>query len=185
MRCVLQPVAAMAFVVLLGSHAGGQTLADGLGAGGVHGGYAPFNQPFGGFGFGYTQVLPSNTYVLNRYWMLVETPSLGVLPAGGAAVSVVPAQAAEPVQIVGKARAGKPARPARSAATRYGVRKSYRAAAQPIQSLPSGSLYWPGTAGAPLYSPAQRYGTYGSGYGLGAYGSIDYGSSYKGYYWGY
>ena len=85
MRCVLQPVAAMAFVVLLGSHAGGQTLADGLGAGAFMVDTAPFNQPFGGFGFGYTQVLPSNTYVLNRYWMLVETPSLGVLPAGGAA----------------------------------------------------------------------------------------------------
>ena len=37
----------------------------------------------------------------------------------------------------------------------------------------------------PLYSPAQRYATYGQGYRVSPYGSVDYGMAYKGYYWGY
>jgi len=180
MRRILGPILAMGFVVMLVGQASAQTPEDDLIGGSVHGGYAPYNLPFGGFGFGYTQVLPSNSYVLDRYWMVAATPSVGTM-----AQAVAPAQATEPVQRVARARAGKPARPVRSVAPKAGARKTYQAAAQTTEPLPSGSLYWQGNAGVPLYSPAQRYGTYGYGYGSSPHGTIDYGFAYQGYYWGY
>jgi hypothetical protein len=186
MRRILGPVLAIALMMSLGSRVVAQVPEDDLRAGSVYRGPGPFNEPYGGFGFGYTQVLPSNSYVFDRYWNVVQTPSVGsTTPDGGMTPSVASEQPAAPVQRVAKARTGRPARLAARAAARSVGRKSYQAAVQPPAPLPSGSLYWPGAAGASLYSPALRSGTYGWGYGVSSYGSIDYGSSYKGYYWGY
>jgi hypothetical protein len=180
MKRILGPVVAMALMVVLSPQASAQMPQDALRAGSVYGGFAPFNQAYGGFGFGYSQVLPSNSFVLDRYWMVEATPGVGTM-----APAVAPAQAAAPVRGVARARPGRTARSVRLAASKSGARKSYPAAAQPTEPLPSGSLYWPGTDAVPLYSPAQRYESYGYGYDRSPVGSIDYGSSYKGYDWGY
>ena len=72
-------------------------------------------------------------------------------------------------------------RPARSLG-RAGHRRRTAASARTSAPLPTGSLYWP-DAVVPLYSPAQRYATYGQGYGVSPYGTADYGAAYKGHYW--
>ncbi len=185
MMRILGPVVAIT-LMSLGSRAVAQVPEDDLRAGSTNGRPGLFNESYGGFGFGYTQVLPSNSYVFDRYWNLVETPSVGsTTPDGSLTPSVASTRPGEPAERVAKARTGKPARLAGKAASRSVGRKTYRTAVQPPEPLPSGSLYWPGSAGASLYSPALRSGTYGWGYGVSSYGSIDYGSSYKGYYWGY
>jgi hypothetical protein len=180
MKRILGPVVAMALMVVLSPQASAQMPQDNLWGRSVYGGSAPFNQADGGFGFGYTQLLPSNSYVLDRYWMVEATPAVGTMTPG-----VAPARAVAPVQGVARARSGRTARSVRAAATKAGARKSYQAAAPPTEPLPSGSLYWPGTDAVPLYSPDQRYGSYGYGYDRSPVGSIDYGSYYKGYDWGY
>lgn len=133
----------------------------------------------GGFGFEYTQPIPSNTVLLDRWWVPVQTPAVGTVPPPAQAVETAPA-----VQATGPVRTARTARGIRSFA-RVGTRRSTRFAAQPTTSLPTGSLYWPGAAGVPLYSPAQRYAAYGQGYDVSPYGSTDYGANYKGLYWGY
>jgi len=180
MRRILGPILAMGLIVILGARASAQAQEGELSGGSIQGGISPFNLPFGGFGLGYTQVLPSDSYVFNRYWQVVATPSVGMMTP-----TVAPAQATEPVQKAVRPRAGKPARPARTAAMKARARTTVQAPAPMIEPLPSGSLYWSGAAGIPLYSPAERYGSYGYGYGRTPHGTIDYGSAYKGYYWGY
>jgi hypothetical protein len=83
---------------------------------------------------------------------------------------------------VAPARAARAQRAGRSLA-RSGNRSFTGAGVQPGAPLPTGSLYWPGARGMPVYSPAQRYATYGYGYGVSPYGTADYGAAYKGYYW--
>jgi hypothetical protein len=131
----------------------------------------------GGFGLQYTQPIPSGTLVLNRWGMLEATPGVGT--------ALPPATAVEqPASVppVARARVARGNRMGRSFARVTG-RPITGAGVQPGAPLPSGSLYWPGAAGMPLYSPAQRYATYGYGYGASPYGTADYGAAYKGYYW--
>jgi hypothetical protein len=135
----------------------------------------------GGFGFEYTQPIPSNSYVLDRWWWVQPTPVVGTTMPPTAAVEQ-PAPA--PVQPVNPRRAARAIRTGRSL-SRVGARTSSRSVTPAVIPLPTGSLYRPAPAGLPLYSPAQRYASYGQGYGLSPYGSADYGALYKGLYWGY
>ncbi len=131
---------------------------------------------YAGFGLGYTQVIPSNSLVLDRWWMLQETPMVvPMLPESGASRA--------PVSTATATAAPRAARPARSFA-RGGSRRSDRSVTPASSPLPTGSLDWGGSAVVPLYSPVQRYATYGQGYGVSPYGTADYGAAYKGYYWG-
>ena len=125
------------------------------------------------------QPIPSSTFVLDRWGMLEATPMLGAaLPV--AAVVERPATARA-------AHVGRVARPARAvrSLSRVNTRRTSRAAVEDFAPLPTGSLYWPGAVGMPLYSPAQRYASYGFGYGVSPYGTADYGAAYKGLYSGY
>jgi hypothetical protein len=131
---------------------------------------------YAGFGLGYTQVIPSNSLILDRWWMLEETPMVSsTLPQPGAARTPVATATATPNP--------RAARPARSLG-RAGSRRLDRSVTPASAPLPTGSLGWGGSAVVPLYSPVQRYATYGQGYGVSPYGSTDYGAAYKGYYWG-
>ncbi len=129
---------------------------------------------YGGFGQEYSQPIPSNTLVLDRWWMLEETP--------GVADALPPAAAVQRPAVAGPIAPRRVARTNRSFA-RPGRRPVTRAGVQPGAPLPTGSLYWPGAVGMPVYSPAQRYASYGWGYGVSPYGTADYGAAYKGYYW--
>lgn len=135
----------------------------------------------GGFGFDYAQPIPANGYVLNRWWMVQATPMVGnPLPPTAYAQQqpAAAAQAAQPGRVTRNTRAGR-------SLSRVNSRPYNRYGVQPVAPLPTGSLYLPVTPGMPLYSPAQRYASYGQGYGVSPYGSADYGAMYKGYYWGY
>jgi hypothetical protein len=128
---------------------------------------------FGGFGQEYSQPIPSDSLVLDRWWMLEATPRMDGAP---------PSVAVERPTAVPSA-AGRVARTNRSfARARHAASK--RASVQTAAPLPTGSLDWPGASGMPIYSPAQRYASYGWGYGVSPYGTADYGAAYKGYYWG-
>jgi hypothetical protein len=180
MKRNLGPILAMGLVAVLGVQASAQAQEGELSGGSVQGGSTPFNLPSGGFGLGYTQVLPSDGYVLDRYWQVVATSSAGTMAPADA-----PAQATEPVQRVARARAGKPARTARSVGIKARARKTDQVASQTTEPLPSGSLYWSGAAGVSLYSPTERYASYGYGYDRSPHGTTDYGFAYQGYYLGY
>jgi hypothetical protein len=131
---------------------------------------------YAGFGLDYTQTVPSNSLVLDQWWMLQETPMVGpMLPEAGAART--------PVAKVSAIPAPRAARPARSFA-RAGSRRLGRSVTPASSPLPIGSLDWGGSAVVPSYSPVQRYAAYGQGYGVSPYGTADYGAAYKGYYWG-
>ncbi len=129
----------------------------------------------GGFGMDYAQPVPSNTYVLDRWWMVQATPSVGsALPPSNQVQSApVVVQPANPRRMTRAARS----------LSRMNARAVNRVGAPAATALPSGSLYWPATS-MPLYSPEQRYAAYGQGYGVSPYGSVDYGAQYKGLYWG-
>jgi hypothetical protein len=129
---------------------------------------------YAGFGLGYTQVIPSNSLVLDRWWMLQETPMVGSMSPDAAA------SAAGTAPAVPAARATRPAR----SLARTGSRRLDRSVTPTSEPLPTGSLDWGGSAVVPLYSPIQRYATYGQGYGVSPYGTADYGAAYKGYSWG-
>ncbi len=131
---------------------------------------------YGGFGFEYTQPIPSNTLLLDRFWMVEPTPSV---------VAPMPRTAAVPQPVAQPANTGRVARATRTGRTfsRIVARPYNRAGIQTATPLPTGSLSWNGVGSVPLYSPAQRYATYGSGYGVSPYGSVDYGAQYKGMYW--
>jgi hypothetical protein len=158
---------ATVLVTIVGSEARAQGPVGAYTGASAQAGY-PGSEPFGGFGFNHAQVLPSNSYVLDQWWMLWATPTVGT-------VAPEPAAPAPPAT-----------RPAPASRTpRNLVRRSTRASAPATHPLPTGSLYWPGASGVVLYSPAQRYASYEGGYARSAYGTIDYGLSYKGFYWGY
>jgi hypothetical protein len=136
--------------------------------------YLPAN---GGFGFEYTQPIPSNSLMLDRWWMVQATPAV-VTPMPATAVAAPPAavEPADPGRVARATRTGR-------SFSRVVSRPYNRAVVQPATSLPTGSLSWLGVASVPLYSPAQRYATYGEGYGVSPYGTVDYSASYKGMYW--
>ena len=114
----------------------------------------------GGFGLEYTQPIPSNSYVLDRWWMVQATPTVGNACRR-------------------RPRAAGPRRsPAGQSVGRWLVRpgpsavRAGQCAAGPNRAgsdvrlrFRPGRSYWPGAVGVPLYSPAQRYAAYGSGYG--------------------
>jgi hypothetical protein len=131
---------------------------------------------YGGFGLEYTQPIPSGVLVLDRWGMLEATPGVGTASPPTAVEQLAPGRPAAPV------RGSRANRTGRSFA-RVTSRPVTRGGVQPGAPLPTGSLYWPAVAGTPLYSPAQRYASYGWGYGVSPYGTADYGAAYKGYYW--
>jgi hypothetical protein len=139
--------------------------------------------PFGGFGYDYAQVPPSNSIVLDRFWMPVQTPAVGTAPA--------PAIRTSPTATVVTTQpraAAAMTRPRVDPAAKRTARAHRRYGMVPMQGsyqLPTGSLYWPAAAGVSLYSPAQRYQSYDFGYDKSPYGSIEYGSMYKGFLMGY
>jgi hypothetical protein len=135
---------------------------------------------YGGFGLEYTQAIPANGYVLDRWWWVQATPVVSSTTLPPQTVTEQPAvvQPATPRRVT---RAGRVIR----SFSRPATRSDNRAGMPAATPLPTGSLYWPATTGLPLYSPAQRYASYGQGYGLSPYGSTDYGAQYKGLYWGY
>jgi hypothetical protein len=130
---------------------------------------------YGGFGLEYTQPVPTNRYVLDRWWMVQATPTVAApLPA--------PAVVQQPV-VVEPAQTGRLSRAARP--SRSLGRPVSSAVVQSPTALPTGSLNWLAAPGMSLYSPAQRYASYGQGYGVSPYGTADYGAAYKGMSWGY
>jgi len=133
----------------------------------------------GGFGFDYAQPISGNSYVLDRWWMVQATPSAGTaLPPAASAEQSAAAEASQPGRVARNTRRGR-------SFSRVSTRPYNRYGVQPGAPLPTGSLYWPATAGRPLYAPNQRYVSYGQGYGVSPYGSADYGAQYKGMYWGH
>jgi hypothetical protein len=141
--------------------------------------HAQMPAPYGGFGMEYTQMVPANSYVLDRWWTVQATPSVGTMMPPQMVVQQ-PAQVQ--VQPVNPRRAARAVRAGRSFSR--GVAQGYgQAGLQSATPLPTGSLYWPTPPGMPIYSPAQRYAAYGQGYGISPYGSADYGSMYKGWNW--
>jgi hypothetical protein len=130
----------------------------------------------GGFGFEYAQLVPSNRLVLDRWWMVQATPAVAT---GWPAAAVVEQPAVEPANPGRMARANRTGR----SFSRLSGRSFNRARVQYATPLPTGSLNWQGVGSVPLYSPAQRYASYGQGYGVSPYGSADYSAQYKGMYW--
>lgn len=131
---------------------------------------------YGGFGQSYTQPIPANSYVLDRWWMLQATPSVGgawPYPSAGYNPYTVPATGPRRMSRVRRANG------------RFSSATRPTSAMPETAPLPTGSLYWSTRPGMPLYLPSQRYAAYGQGYGVSPYGSADYGSMYKGYGWGY
>ena len=115
--------------------------------------------PNGSFGFGYTQLIPAGSLVVDQYYMVHAAPTVAPEPR---------AVAAQPAPI-----------------TRVSRSTSNRTRATPLYQLPTGSLSWYGANGVILYSPAARSGAYGAGYGRGPYGVVNYGYMYKGWPMGY
>jgi hypothetical protein len=130
---------------------------------------------YGGFGLNYMQPVRSGSYVLDRWWMVQPTPIIG-------ATVPPPAMVRQPV--VQPTPAGRLPRSARATRSFGRLNNRPMSAVSTATPLPTGSLYWPAGVGAPLYSPAQRYATYGQGYGVGPYGVVNYNMGYKGMYWG-
>jgi hypothetical protein len=156
-----------------------------VGFGGTARAQLPPPTTYGGFGLEYTQTIPANTYMLDRFWMLQPTPVVGTQAPAPMNVQQ-PAAVPQPVVVQPRVNTRRAARAARSIA-RGGAVTYGTAGLQTTTPLPTGSLYWPGAPapGTPLYMPAQRYAAYGQGYGLSPYGSTHYGSMYKGWPMGY
>lgn len=136
---------------------------------------------YGGFGMEYTQAMPANSYVLDRWWLVRPTPAVvSAMPPQSVVTQPATVQQPQP------ANPRRAARVARRSIARGTAPASYGTAGlQQGTPLPTGSLYWGApAAGMPIYSPAQRYAAYGQGYGVSPYGTADYNALYKGYYWG-
>jgi hypothetical protein len=162
--------------MVLGSQARAQILVGDDGGMGTYVRYTSAGEGFGGYGFDYVQTVPSNSYMLDRWWMVTETPTVGTVPP--------PAATAQPrrvAQVVPATRVAPTTRVAR-AGRRVGGRGVTRVSTvQWTYPLPTGSLSWTGAGAVSFYSPDQRYESYESGYARSPYGSIDYGMAYKGY----
>ena len=182
MNRILGAVSGFALTLVLVGHASAQVSGETLDSDTPQVSALPVNQTHGGFGFEYTQLLPSNSYVLDRYWMAVATPSIDS-QTDYANTKPPAVMSPTPVQKVQRALTARSAKPVRSSKAR--TRRLDQGEVQSAEPLPTGSLSWEGASGVPLYFPSERMGSYGYGYGVSSYGSINYGSSYKGYYWGY
>jgi hypothetical protein len=108
--------------------------------------------PNGGFGVGYTQSVAAGSWIMDQYGMMHSVPTIDPAPP---AVDAKPATAARP-------------------AARTSGSTANRTKAKPRYQLPTGSLGWSGANGVVVYSPEARYESYGSGYGRGPYGVVDY-----------
>lgn len=139
---------------------------------------APSGSGAGAFGPEYTQAPPSNSLILDRWWMMQATPVVGTLPYWTTPHFDM---AAQPPRAVVRSRTGRSLARSRS---RVATRRISRGADPAAIALPTGSLVWPRGPVVPLYSPANRYAAYGYGYGVSPYGSMDYGAAYKGMAWG-
>ena len=114
-------------------------------------------EPYGGFGL-----------------ETMRTPISGRLWQDRFGLGHATAPAEPPAAITRGRRAAKPV-----------ISQTSRRASKTANSLPTGSLSWPGSNDVILYSPGLRHQGYGGGYGLGPYGSIDCGIMYKGMWLGY
>lgn len=119
--------------------------------------------PNGGFGVEYTQPVVAGSWIMDQYGMVYAAPTVDPTPPP---VDAKPATAARP-------------------ATRTSGSAVNRTKAKPRYQLPTGSLGWSGANGVVLYSPAVRYESYGSAYGRGPYGVVNYGYMSRGWPLGY
>jgi hypothetical protein len=128
-----------------------------------HGDYGYENQPFGGFGFEYTQGPPVSGIGMNQYGQVIGTTYVATSPI---------------------VTAGQPAavQPAARQTTRS---RSKIAPVQPRYAVTTGSLAWPGGYGVSGNSQAMRYRSYGYGYELSPYGTTQYFGPWKGWTLGY
>jgi hypothetical protein len=110
------------------------------------------SMPNGGFGVGYTQPVTAGSWIMDQYGMVYPAPTIEPAPR---AADAKPATAARPA-------------PRTSGST------ANRTKAKPRYQLPTGSLGWSGANGVVLYSPEARYESYGSGFGRGPYGVVNY-----------
>jgi len=128
------------------------------------------NQPHGGFGMEYTQVLASGSVVMDQYGLMHTTPYVPYVDAPP------PVAAARPVA---------PRRPSRSTSNTNSntnrAAASSRASAQRRYQLPIGSLGANSANGASLYTPQARSQSYGNSYGYGPYGVSDYSGMWHGF----
>jgi hypothetical protein len=172
MRRMCGLIGAVVLVMVLGSQARAQILVGDDSGLGTYVRYTSAGPGFGGYGFDYVQTVPSNSYVLDRWWMVTETPTVGTVPPPAATAQARRVAQVAPAPRVARAgrRVGSP-----GAARASTVRWTYS------YPLPTGSLSWPGAGAVSFYSPAQRYESYDSGYTRSPYGSINYGMAYKGY----
>jgi hypothetical protein len=132
---------------------------------------------YGGFGFEYVQPVPSNSLMLDRWWMVEATPAVAApMPTAVAAPQPAVMQPATPAPLARASRTGR-------SFSRVLARPYSRAGVQTVTPLPTGSLGWYGVGSVPIYSPAMRYAAYGQGYGVSPFGTVDYSAQYKGMYW--
>src|SRR4051794_39523150 len=91
MRRITGLILAAVLLLVVVPKADAQVAAAGASGLGGYGGYNAAGQPVGGFGFDYAQTIPSNSYVLDRWWMVTETPTVGTVPAPAAPPEAAPA----------------------------------------------------------------------------------------------
>ena len=148
----------MGFLVSWASQSGAQTVVDRNGSVRTRYGDSVYqSEPYGGFGLESVQTPFAGSVWVDQFGFLHFT---------------APAQPSPRVSAVRP----RPKATGSAASRRVSPTKN---------RLPTGSLYWPGSSGVILYSPGLRYQSYGGGYGLGPYGSIDCGIMYKGMSLGY
>jgi len=119
--------------------------------------------PNGSFGVEYTQPVVAGSWIMDQYGMVYTVPTVEPGP---------------------RAADAKRATAARTAPRMSGSTAN-RAKAKPRYPLPTGSLGSSGANGVVLYSPEARYESYGSGYGRGPYGVVNYGHMWWGWPTGY
>jgi hypothetical protein len=117
------------------------------------------SMPNGSFGIEYAQQVQAGSLVMDQYGLVYRVPTVELAPR---AADAKPATAARP-------------------APRMSGSTAKRAKAKPRYELPTGSLRSSGANGVVLYSPGARYETYGSGYGRGPYGVVNYGNMWWGW----
>ncbi len=107
----------------------------------------------GGFGMGHTQGPPASGVYMNQWGQVIgET-----YPASGPIVTYAPPTAA-PTN-----------------------RRTGRAPLQRRYAVTTGMLGWPGGTAVPVYPSAGRYTSYGNGYALSPYGTVNYYGGFRGY----
>jgi len=121
------------------------------------------SMPNGSFGVEYTQPVVTGSWIMDQYGMVYRVPTVEPAPR---AADAKPATAARP-------------------APRMSGSAANRAKPKPRYQVPTGLLGSSGANGVVLYSPEARYESYGSGYGRGPYGVVNYGHMWWGWPTGY